>query len=523
MKIRKMTATFGCLDHAEVEFSDGVNVLVLPNESGKSTWAEFLTAMFYGLDPRRSAKGRLSHKERFQPWNGKSMEGTVELSLEGRTILLQRTSAGGKPFGVFKAYDRQTGLEISALTAENCGRTLFGVEREVFRRSAFLSGTELTVTPDFDLSRRLESLAAAGRETDSFLRADKALHAWQNRLRYHRSGEIPGLERRMQELEQAALCPIPDTTHLPPERELLRLLAGLEQTEQILETCPPALEGVEQEEILPKVQKDLMAHKLRTACAAAVAIIAAVLGAIFSPWAWIVAGASLGYGIWNAFSPKLAKSYGAAKHRDILSAAVAHRDREKRRAEQQTLIGQVRDFAPQITSLREAEQAVRDGLELHRRAAQIAAGRPDPEELEQVREQLLQLGRREEAIILARQALARANEKLQQTYVPQLTKLAGSYLQKLTLGRYDGLVMDENMELSVREWDGMLRPLAAVSSGTKDQTWLALRLAMTNLLLPKGIPLVLDDAFVTFDRQRKDAAMELLKEENRQVILFSCQ
>ena len=221
MRIRTMTATFGSLDHAVLELRDGVDSLIMDNESGKSTWAEFLTAMFYGLDPRRSSKGRLSHKERFTPWSGKPMEGTVELSMEGRTILLQRTSEGGKPFGTFKAWDKQTGLEIASLTGENCGQKLIGVEREVFRRTAFLSGTELTVTPEHDLSRRLESLAAAGRETDSFLRAEKALRGWQNQIRYNNTGEIPRLEQRKKELEQAARCPIPATDHLPPEEELL--------------------------------------------------------------------------------------------------------------------------------------------------------------------------------------------------------------------------------------------------------------------------------------------------------------
>ena len=79
------------------------------------------------------------------------------------------------------------------------------------------------------------------------------------------------------------------------------------------------------------------------------------------------------------------------------------------------------------------------------------------------------------------------------------------------------------MELSVRQSDGLLRPLAALSRGTQDQTWLALRLAMTNLLLPEGAPVVLDDALLTFDKEREKAAMAVLEQEARQVILFSCR
>ena len=80
MIIRKMTATFGCLDGVVLELQDGLNVFTLPNERGKSTWAAFLTAMFYGVDTgQRAARGKLPDKLRYQPWNGKPMEGLVEL------------------------------------------------------------------------------------------------------------------------------------------------------------------------------------------------------------------------------------------------------------------------------------------------------------------------------------------------------------------------------------------------------------------------------------------------------------
>lgn len=60
MKIRRMTATFGRLDRAELRLEDGLNLLELPNEGGKSTWCAFLLAMLYGIDTsRRAAKGTI--------------------------------------------------------------------------------------------------------------------------------------------------------------------------------------------------------------------------------------------------------------------------------------------------------------------------------------------------------------------------------------------------------------------------------------------------------------------------------
>ena len=55
MKILRMTATFGKLEHETLTLADGLNILSLPNEGGKSTWAEFLLAMFYGVDTSERA------------------------------------------------------------------------------------------------------------------------------------------------------------------------------------------------------------------------------------------------------------------------------------------------------------------------------------------------------------------------------------------------------------------------------------------------------------------------------------
>ena len=44
MKIYKMTATFGKLEHAELTLQPGLNILTAPNEWGKSTWCAFLVA-----------------------------------------------------------------------------------------------------------------------------------------------------------------------------------------------------------------------------------------------------------------------------------------------------------------------------------------------------------------------------------------------------------------------------------------------------------------------------------------------
>lgn len=522
MVIRKMTAVFGCLDGAQLELHEGVERLVLPNEGGKSTWAAFIAAMFYGLENTRAAKGRLSGRERYVPWSGRAMEGTMELELSGRQIVLQRSSENGKPFGVFRAWDKQTGLTIDTLNGENCGKILLGVEREVFCRTAFLAGGDLTVTKDADLTRRLEQLAGAGRETDSFLAADSRLRTWQNRLRYHSTGLIPKAQQSLQAMQEAQAELLPATEGLPDSKTLLRMLGRLEMMHD-LPPAPPALQDTAEAEMLCKAQKDLNRQKCRAGIGFALCLLMAVLGVTVTPWLLLAALWAAVAGAAVLFDKKLPRAYGAERLRDILPAAAACQEGEKFRREQALLLEAVSAFAPAADTPEAAKAAVTEALTRQQRAEALAARQPKAGEEAALRAELLDLEQKEQAVILARQALAQANAVLQSTYVPKLTSLAGEYLQALTMGRYEALVMDEDLTLSVKERNGLLRPIAALSSGTKDQTWLAVRIAMTELLLPQGAPIILDDALLTFDRTRERAALELLANQDRQVLCFSCR
>lgn len=178
-----------------------------------------------------------------------------------------------------------------------------------------------------------------------------------------------------------------------------------------------------------------------------------------------------------------------------------------------------------IRSLRKRAAALQMEIEALR-AKEEALGMVDKlrSKAQLLQEELDDLYLREQALELAREALSTAHSQLERVYAPQLTGLAGEYLQKLTGGRYDALIMGKDWQLQVREQaSGLARPLASLSSGTRDQVWLSLRLSMAKLLLPADAPLVLDDALLTFDETRTAAALEVLLQSHRQVLLFSCR
>ncbi len=209
MRIYKMTATFGKLEHETLTLEPGLNILTAPNEWGKSTWCAFLMAMLYGLDTRaKSTKNALADKERYAPWSGSPMEGRIDLNWQGRDITILRATRRRVPLGEFSAFETASGLPVPELTAANCGQMLLGVEQTVFRRAGFIRHADLPVTQDEALRRRLNALVTTGDESGDADRLADSLKELKNRCRYNKSGLLPkeeaerdALQARLEELE----------------------------------------------------------------------------------------------------------------------------------------------------------------------------------------------------------------------------------------------------------------------------------------------------------------------------------
>ena len=199
IQIHRMTATFGRLENETLEITPGLNVFTAPNEAGKSTWAAFIMAMFYGIDTaERAKKGTLPAKTKYKPWSGKPMEGVMELTADGRRITIQRQSDARTPMGKFTAYDTVSGETLDYLTAENCGKTLLGVEQSVFARSAFIGQNAMSVTQDPGLEQKLSGLVTAGDETVSYTQTERRLRDWKNHVRHNKTGYLPETETALE-------------------------------------------------------------------------------------------------------------------------------------------------------------------------------------------------------------------------------------------------------------------------------------------------------------------------------------
>lgn len=150
------------------------------------------------------------------------------------------------------------------------------------------------------------------------------------------------------------------------------------------------------------------------------------------------------------------------------------------------------------------------------------------DQLVQKQEQLSALREEYDAIALAMEALEQANTTLQNRFSPALGARAAEIFSTITAGRYDRVLLSRDFSLSAEPaGDPVGRSIRLLSQGAADQLYLAVRLAICDMVLPeeKRVPLILDDALVSFDDDRLHAALDYLlaESEKRQILLFSCQ
>lgn len=613
MYIKKLAASFGRLERAELSLRPGLNVIEAPNEGGKSTWTAFLQIMFYGLNTRDRSPN--ADKRRYQPWSGAFMEGSMDLCAGGRDLTLtRRTARANSPMSAFSAVYTGTASPVEGLTASDCGELLLGVPQEVYVRSALIRQGGLAIGPHAALEQRINALVTTGEEDVSCSAVSDRLRRQLNRRRHNQTGLLPQLERELT-LVQATLGELRtlDSQLQGCEKDLTAIRSQIQNVHALLSRH----EAADQADALSRqaeARQEAQAASLRLSQLAdqarqraqrsADALRQAEEAAAQShpeeedPGApprfsalWLLPGlaAAVAGGLAVSVSPLAAAGAMLALLIYTLCAALLYTRRkvrwqagqDRRQAEEtayQALLDALESAraahqsdldalaaaeAGYEASLHSAQPAsalsgapaqpvkrptlTRDQLQnslrtllgreeslkaaIHRTTGQIQ-GRGDPIALRE-REAAL-LSRREElqaeydAIALAMEVLSQADTDLQNRFSPALGEKSAEIFTKLTQGKYNRVLLDREMTPSAQEADRLAPHEAALlSQGASDQLYLAVRLAVCQLVLPaeNAAPIILDDALVSFDDGRMAAALDYLLElsAQRQILLFTCQ
>ena len=126
---------------------------------------------------------------------------------------------------------------------------------------------------------------------------------------------------------------------------------------------------------------------------------------------------------------------------------------------------------------------------------------------------------------LAMRSIENASVGLRTRISPRLAEYAGKLLSVMTDGKYSDIGVDSEMAMTFLS-DGTAHDVAYLSKGTRESAYLALRLALCDLVSSEEkLPLILDECFAHADDKRTKQMLRVLlalAADNTQSIILTC-
>lgn len=161
---------FGKFNNYELEFDKGLNVIYGKNESGKSTILNFILMVLYGSQSK--SKDLLQNKRRrYKPWNQEIMKGFIVIEKEGIDYKIERTFLNSNSTDIVDIYNLNTGSLINIPNPKQPGEYFFGIGYETLKKTLFIFSESIVINNDNtkdEITRKLVNLVTTGEEDTSF-------------------------------------------------------------------------------------------------------------------------------------------------------------------------------------------------------------------------------------------------------------------------------------------------------------------------------------------------------------------
>ena len=191
---------FGILHAQNISFSKGLNCCISENGTGKTTLTAFIEAMLYGIGDTRKQSLDENPRKKYSPWQGGRFGGSLTVEVGKRRYVIERSFGQKAADDTFRLLDADSGRESSDY-GENIGERLFGIDRDGFLRTVFLSEKNLQgKNENRTISAKLSDLVGVDGDVEGF---DSALKLLEERRKFYykkgNTGEIANVKERINE------------------------------------------------------------------------------------------------------------------------------------------------------------------------------------------------------------------------------------------------------------------------------------------------------------------------------------
>ena len=480
MKIRELyLKNFGKFSDKKVVFHDGVNVIYGENESGKTTLHTFIKGMLFGLERGR---GRASAKDTFtmyEPWENPShYAGMIRFESGGKRFCLTRTFDKYNKGAELICEDdgEEFSLEHGDLEVILDGLTLQDYE------NTFAIG-QMKIETNQNLATSLQNYA-----TNYYSTGNKDIYL---------NEAIDALGKKKKSTEKEIRNFLSEQRSKKSEiereknfvwREIQRIEAEIEEYDAQIETCKE-----QQDEIEARDEKRWRVHPAE--CVALVVIMVIMYILFENPFDYLsclVLFLAEGIRVWN-------------------------RIKDGKRKPRQEELKEVESSLQKLVWMKEHLQ-----LDLKERKTLHSNIQEKLDEIEEVGSEYLKLEKRRKALEVATEKLLELSSDVHREIAYKLNQRASEILSEITSGRYQMLLIDEKMKISLYTGERKIA-IDQVSRGTIEQIYFALRMAASEILHEEEFPIILDDTFVFYDDIRLESTLRWLVNSGKQVIIFTCQ
>lgn len=480
MKIRELyLRSFGKFSEKKVVFHDGINVIYGENESGKSTVHTFIKSMLFGLERGRGRASNHDTYSLYEPWeNPNYYAGKLRFESGGKQFCLTRT---------FDKYSKSASLiceddgEEFSIAHGDLEMILDGLKAQDYDNTVAVA--QMRIETNQSLASALQNYASDYYTTGSRgIHLDDAMNLLNQKKK--------AIEKEIRELlhEQQNKKAEIEREKSYIWREIQKLEEELEQVEDQIEK-----QQEEQVEVETREEKKWRVHPLEyVVVLAAMVILCLVFEDPLNYLSCIVLFLAEGIRIWNRLKDG------------------------KRKSQEEVL----REVENSLQKLLWKEESIQE--ELKERKILYSNLQEKQDELEDVGAEYQKKEKKRKALELAMERLTELSAEIHRELSYQLNQKASEILKEITGGKYDMLLVDEKLKMSLYTGERKV-PLEQLSRGTVEQIYFALRMAAGEILYEEEYPVILDDTFVFYDDVRLENTLRWLKRTKKQVIIFTCQ
>lgn len=521
MKITELQINnFGKLHQKRIQPQPGLNIVYGDNESGKSTLHQFITGMLFGMEKQRGKSGKNDSYQQYEPWNSSSFyTGSMRFEVDGKKFLIERNFYHKEKTATLR--NEQDGEELS-VSHGDMEMLLGGMKKSTYENTYCIRQAAVETGKEFSgiLQNYFVNATHTGDGDINLTGAREKLRAKQKEMEraYRKAWE----ERRSacEKLQLAQDIAKKDLQQL--EQQLEQLKAEGYQSEelwQMAEEIPVENEANQMAELLQQEQGERKetTYRRRKSVAAVVTLIAAVAAGSR------LAGKGISAGMLPLFIVEMLLViagiagifYFRKKEYGVRSESRAREESRSFREQQTDNTGQERAKKQAVVHMLKMQKMEKRSLLANLEEEIAETGKKSEREQE--------LERQIAACELALNMLRKISENVYEDTREHLEGEVSKILYSLTGGTYERITLDDDMNLVVYQEGRNLYPWQ-LSRGTMEQMYLALRLGAGRFFTQEEtLPILLDEAFASFDEKRLESTLKWLAAQPEQIFLFTCQ